>query len=116
MAGQSISAHTDAATVAKLRQMATREGRTPSQITASSLKLYLSLPGTVRAALRDIETLGTLEDQHNLVRAIGRTVVSAQYEVARQRVAEGMQLNNEDLPETDEAILAAAVRATAKGR
>jgi hypothetical protein len=116
MAGQSISAHADEATVARLRQTATREGRTPSQITASSLKLYLALPGTVRAALRDIETLGTPEDQHNMVRAIARTVVSTQYEVARRRVAEGMQLDNEDLLETDEDILSTAVRTTTKGR
>lgn len=114
MAGQSISA--DAATVARLRQTATSEGRTPSQITASSLKLYLALPGTVRAALRDIEMLGTAEDQHNMIRAIARTVASTQYDVARRRIAEGMRIDNEDLIETDEEILAEAVRATTKGR
>ena len=35
MAEQSISAHADTSTVAKLRQAAAREGRTASQITAS---------------------------------------------------------------------------------
>jgi hypothetical protein len=115
MAGQSISAHADAATVARLRQTAISEARTPSQITASSLKLYLALPGTVRAALRDIETLGTAEDQQNMIRAIARTVVSTQYDVARRRIAEGMRLANEDMIETDEDILAEAVRATTKG-
>ena len=44
MAGQSISAHADAETVSKLRGIAAREGRTPSQLTAASLKLYLDLP------------------------------------------------------------------------
>ena len=112
MAGQSISAHADAATVARLRQTATREGRTQSQITASSLKLYLGLPDMVRAALRDVETLGTPEDQHNMMRAIARTVASTQYEVARRRVAEGMRLDNEALLETDEDILTEAVRIT----
>jgi hypothetical protein len=108
VAGQSISAHADAATVARLGQTAAREGRTPSQITASSLKLYLALPGTVRAARRDIEVLGTPED------AVARTVVPAQYEVARRQAAEGMRLDNEDLLETGEDILTGAVRATAK--
>ena len=116
MAGQSISAHADAETVSKLRGVAVREGRTPSQLTAASLKLYLDLPGTVRAALRDVEALGTPEDRHNLLRAIGRTVASAQYEIARRRVSEGMRLEREDDLDTDEAILAEAVRATAAPR
>jgi|SRR5580658_77535 hypothetical protein len=116
MAGQSISAHADATTVARLRQTATREGRTQSQITAAALKLYLALPETVRAALRDVETLGTPEDHHNLMRTISRTVVSAQYEVARRLVAAGMRIENEDHLRTDEDILTEAVRVTAKDR
>jgi hypothetical protein len=112
MAGQSISAHTDPGTVARLRQTAAREGRTPSQITAASLRLYLALPAAVRGALRDIDALGTAEDQHNLMRAIARTVALARYEVARRRAAEGMRLDEEDAPGTDEDILAEAVRAT----
>jgi hypothetical protein len=114
MAGQSISAHADTTTVARLRQAAAREGRTASQITASSLRLYLALPTAVRAALRDIEALGTEEDQHNLVRAIARTVASTQYEVARRRVAEGMVLDDEDRLKTDADILTEAMRTTAK--
>jgi len=116
MAGQSISAHANADTVAKLRGVAAREGRTPSQVTAASLKLYLDLPSTVRAALRDIEALGTQEERHNLLRAIARTVASSQYEIARRHVAEGMQVASEDNLDTDAGILAEAVRATAKPR
>jgi hypothetical protein len=116
MAGQSISAHADSATVTRLRQTARREGRTPSQITAASLKLYLSMPDAVRTALRDVETLGTPDDQHNMMRAIARTVVATQYEVSRRKVAESMQLANEADLSTDDAILAEAVRATAKSR
>ncbi|MGA3398083.1 MAG: hypothetical protein ABSC95_02595 [Acetobacteraceae bacterium] len=114
MAGQSISAHADAATVARLRQAAAREGRSPSYITASSLRFYLALPAAVRASLRDIEALGTEEEQHNLMRAIARTVASAQYEVVRRRSAEAMRLENEECLVTDEAILAEAVQATAE--
>ena len=96
--------------------MASRESRTQSQITAASLRLYLALPETVRAALRDIEALGTPEDQHNLMRAVARTVAAAQYEVTRRRAAEGMRLDHEDRLETDEDILTEAVRVTAKDR
>ncbi len=116
MAGQSISAHADVETVSKLRGIAAREGRTPSQLTTASLKLYLDLPSTVRAALRDVDALGTPEDRHNLLRAIGRAVTSIQYEVARKRVVDGMQLERENELNTDEAILAEAVRATAASR
>jgi hypothetical protein len=112
MAGQSISAHADAATVAKLRQTSAREGRSPSQITASSLRFCLALPAAVRASLHDIEALGTEEDRHNLMRAIARTVASAQYDVARRRSAEGMRLGNEEDLVTDDDILAEVVRAT----
>lgn len=116
MAGQSISAHADAETVNKLRGIAAREGRTPSQLTTASLKLYLDLPSTVRAALRDVDALGTPEDWHKLLRAIGRTVASAQYEVARRQVVDSMRLEREDELNTDEAILAEAVRTTAAPR
>ena len=98
------------------RSISAREGRTPSQLTAASLKLYLDLPGTVRAALHDIDALGTPEDRHNLLRAIGRSVASTQYEIARRRVAEGMQLDREDELDTDKAILTEAVRATLASR
>ena len=43
-------------------------------------------------------------------------MTSSQYEVARRRVAGGMQLDREDALDTDEAILAEAVRATATPR
>ena len=87
MAGRSVSAHADAATAAALRATAAREGRTTSQVTASSLRLYLGLPGAVRAALQDVEALGSTEEKHNLMRAMARTVASAQYEVARRHLA-----------------------------
>ncbi len=101
-----------AETVNELHDIAAREGRTPSQLTAASLKLYLDLPDTVRAALRDVEGLGTPEDRRNMLRAIGRAVTSTQYEVARRRVSESMHLNREAELDTDEAILAEAVRVT----
>jgi hypothetical protein len=112
MPGHSNSIRTDSATIARLRQSATREGLTQSEITASSLKLYLDLPETVRVGLRDIETLGTPQDHHNMIRAIARTVVSTQYEVARRRSAEQMNVENEDRIITDEDIMAEAVRST----
>ena len=94
------------------RQAAAREGRSPSQITASSLRFYLALPAAVRASLRDTEALGTDEDRHKLMRAIARTIASAQYQVARRRAAEGMGLDHEEAQVTDEGILAEAVRTT----
>ena len=97
---------------ARLRQVAIEEGQTPAQLTVASLKLYLNLSGMVRTGLHDVDTLGTAEDRHNLLRAISRTVASAKYDVARRRVAEGMQLEREDALNADETILAEAVRVT----
>jgi hypothetical protein len=74
------------------------------------------MPDAVRTALRDIEALGTPEDQHNMMRAIARTVVATQYEVSRRKVAQTMQIDNEADLSTDDAILAEAVRATAAAR
>ncbi len=116
MPGQSISTHADAKTVTRLRQTARREGRTLSQLTAASLKLYLGLPDTVRTALRDIDSLGTQEDRHNMTRAIARTVLATQYEVSRRKVAQTMRIDNDADLSTDDAILAEAVRATAAVR
>ena len=74
------------------------------------------MPDAVRTALRDIEALGTPEDQHNMMRAIARTVVATQYELTRRKVAESMRLDNEADLSTDDAILAEAVRVAAKAR
>jgi hypothetical protein len=63
-------------------------------------------------ALRDVEALGTQEDQHNMMRAIACAVVETQFDVSRRRVAESMRLDNEADLATDDAILADAVRAT----
>jgi hypothetical protein len=116
MAGQSISAHAYAATVTQLRQTARREGRTLSQLTAASLKLYLGMPEAVRTALRDVEALGTHDDQHNMMRAIARAVVASQYEVSRRRVAQTMRCDSAADLSTDQAILFEAVRVTAQAR
>jgi len=67
----------------------------------------------VRTALREIEALGTQEDQHNMMRAIARTVAATQYEVSRREVAQTMQLDNKADLSTDDAILTDSVRAPA---
>ncbi len=114
MAGQPTTAHANGTTTTQLRATARREGRTQSQLTAASLKLYLGMPDAVRAALRDVDALGTPEDQRNMMRAIARAVVATQFDVSRRRVVKSMRLDNEAELATDDAILAEAVRATAK--
>ena len=70
----------------------------------------------VHAAPRDIAALGTAEERHNALRSVARAAVSAQYEVARRRVAEEMQLDGEDRIATDDDVWAEAVRETTEGR
>ncbi len=112
MSGQSISAHADADTVARLRLASAREGRTSSQVTAAALRFYLSLPAAAHAGLREIEAFGTKEERHNLARAITRAIVGANFEISRRRAAAGMQVDNEHSLQTDDDILAEAVRLT----
>jgi hypothetical protein len=112
MSGRSISAHADPVTVARLRLVSTREGRTASQVTAAALRFYLSLPAAAHAGLREIEAFGTAEDRHNLARAIARVIAGADFEISRRRAVAGMQVDNEERLQTDEDVLAEAVRLT----
>jgi hypothetical protein len=112
MSGQSISAHADPDTVARLRLVSTREGRTASQVTAAALRFYLGLPAAAHAGLREIEAFATSEDRHNLARAIARVIAGADFDISRRRGAAGMHVDNEDRLQTDEDILQEAVRRT----
>lgn len=112
MSGQSISALADADTEARLRLVSTREGRTSSQVTAAALRFYLGLPAAAHAGLREIEAFGTNEERHNMARAIVRAIVGANFEISRRHAAACMQVDNEDSLQTDEDILAEAVRLT----
>ena len=114
MSGQSISAHADADTVARLRLVSTREGRTSSQVTAAALRLYLSLPASAHSGLREMEAFGTPEERHNLARVIAHEIAGANFEIVRRRVVAEMQVANEASLCTDEDILAEAVRLTKK--
>jgi hypothetical protein len=112
MSGQFISAHADPDTVARLRLVSTREGRTSSQVTGAALRFYLSLPATAHSGLWEIEACATPEERHNLARAIARVIVGANFEISRRHATAGMQVDNEDSLQTDADILAEAVRLT----
>jgi hypothetical protein len=112
MSGRSISAHADPDTVARLRLVSTREGRTASHVTAAALRFYLSLPAAAHAGLREIEAFGTADQRHNLARAIARVIAGTDFDITSRRAAAGMQVDNEDRLQTDEDILAEAVRRT----
>jgi hypothetical protein len=112
MSGRSISAHTDPDTVARLRQVSTREGRTASQLTAAALRFYLSLSSAAHAGLREIEAFGTPEERHNLPRAIARVIAGAEFEISRRRAVADMHVDDEERLQTDDDILAEAVRLT----
>jgi hypothetical protein len=114
MSGQSISAHADPETVARLRLVSAREGRTSSQVTAAALRLYLSLPAAAHSGLREIEAFGTPEERHNLARVIAHEIAGANFEIASRRVVAEMQVANKARLGSDEDILAEAVRLTRK--
>jgi hypothetical protein len=67
----------------------------------------------VHDALRDIDAFGTSEDRRLLMRAVARSVASTRYEVVLRHAAKTGRIDNEERLQTDEDIVAEAVRVTA---
>ena len=105
-----LSAHADDTTASRVMEMARLEGRTPSQITAAAVRLYVRLPLAARDALRRIEAEGdcALEDA---AWAAGRALLDERYEAVLERaLAQAPSTLPPDA--TEEDILAEAVRVT----
>ena len=65
MASGTVGVHLDKLTIERLRAMASVENRSPSQIQAVALKLFLDMPSGARRALFAIDGIGS-EDERNL--------------------------------------------------
>lgn len=110
--GKTISAYTDAETASRVAALAKLEHRPQAQIAGQALKLFVHLPKEAHDALRQIEVLGSPEDFDGIARAITRTLLHAQYELAHRQVMDGMQVQNIDRLETEDDILNAALSLT----
>lgn len=114
MAGRTISAHADSETAQLVEQISRMEGRTPSQIAASALALYVRLPGEAHSALRQVQAFGEPEDLREAMRQIARVLLHAQYEIGRRRLVASIPDEAVEHLETEEDIVAEAVRLTAR--
>jgi hypothetical protein len=113
MTGRTVSAYADESTASSVAEMARLEDRSPAQIAAAALRLYVRLPPAARDAWRRIEASGeSAADQ--AAWAAGRALLDRQYEEA---LAAGLNGHDPRLPpdasETD--ILKYAVEIAREG-
>jgi hypothetical protein len=110
MAGRTVSAYTDEATAAKVAEMARLEDRSPAQIAAAALRLYVRLPRRARDAWRAIEI-----DEDGAIDAAawaaGRALLDQQFDRA---LAAGLKRFKSPLPEdaSEQEILDYAIEIT----
>ncbi|NET02930.1 MAG: hypothetical protein F6K62_21650 [Sphaerospermopsis sp. SIO1G2] len=77
-----------------------------------ALKILAHLPTDAYTALQHIEEIASSEDWQKLSYQIARTLVDAQYEITHRQIIEQMKVDNLDEMESDDDILAAALKLT----
>ncbi|HVG46224.1 MAG TPA: hypothetical protein VM890_15885 [Longimicrobium sp.] len=108
MPGKTISAYTDEETARLVGELARAERRTPSQIAAEAIALYVRLPREAHALLRDIDP-----SQHAaMIRQVTRAIIKAAYDASLERIAPVVREIYGDTLKSEEEILAEAVRLT----
>ena len=112
MAGKTISAYTDSDTAKSVAYLAKIEQRTPAQIAGMALKFFVSLPAPARTAWYQINALGEQCDRARVAREIARTLLNAQYEIARLQVVSQIEVDPKHTLESEDEILSTAVRLT----
>jgi hypothetical protein len=112
--GQTVSAYTDDVTAKRIAQLAEVESRSPAQIAASALRLYVNLPTEAHQAFRQIEAMKSPAVSDSVQRAVTRALLDGAYSAVRDRMVAQMRTNgvagSSEAGEDD--ILAEAVRLT----
>jgi len=108
MASGTVGVHLDKLTIERLRAMASVENRSPSQIQAVALKLFLDMSSGARRALFAIDGIANEEEREFAAKALGRAALAAYDRIidARHRQAGDRAASLE----SDEAVEAEAVR------
>jgi predicted transcriptional regulator len=112
MPGKTISAYTDEETAKLVEHIARVEQRKPSQIAAAALAFYVRLPIEAHAALRRLEALASPEDLNLMRREVTRAISNASMDAAMERAAPRIHDTYGDGLQTEEEIMAEAVRLT----
>jgi hypothetical protein len=116
MAGKSISAWVDERTARGVEMLAKVEARPPAHVVAAAVKFYLTLPEEARSAIRKIDAFGTPEEVRWAMRKVAGALIAAQYEIAAEKAAARMRIEDLGPLETEAEIEAAAVRLTKRGK
>ncbi|HEX6748229.1 MAG TPA: hypothetical protein VF092_13115 [Longimicrobium sp.] len=114
MPGKTISAYTDEETAKLVEHIALVEQRKPSQIAAAALAFYVRLPIEAHAALRRLEALAAPEHLTLMRREVTRAISDASFDAAMDSMAPAINERYGDRLQTEEEILAEAVRLTAE--
>jgi hypothetical protein len=116
MPGKTISAYTDEETARLVEHLAKVEQRKPSQIAAAALALYARLPGEAHSTLRSIETMGDAGEYDRMLREVTRAILEVGYHSAVRRLKPRLQQVYGNSLQTEDDILAEAVRLTSSSR
>jgi len=111
MSGRTVSAYADETTARRIAQLAKVEDRSPAQIAAAALRLYVILPTEAHQAFRQIEAMESSAVIDSVQRAMTRVLIDGVYDAARRRAVAQMHVSGGD-DDSEEAILAHAVRLT----
>ncbi len=108
MDGVDLSEQPGMAIAARVAEIAEREGRSPDQIAAAALRVYVSLPEAARNELRRIEAEGETQ-LAEAAWAVGRALIDQQYDalIEARRLRGGLPL---PLDASEQDILDYAVK------
>lgn len=114
MAGKTVSAHVSEEVVRRIEHTARLDARPVSQVVAAAIAFYTRLPADAHQALRTVEALGGEAALNTAVHKVAREMIAAAFDVAERRLAEAIPEEVVAGLNTEDDILAAAVRLTAR--
>jgi predicted transcriptional regulator len=95
MANRTLSTSVDEKVAKIVDDLAQVEDRSPSQIVASALRLYLRLPLEAHRAFRVVEAAAEDPERLAVIREITRVLLNGECAVARRRVAASLTIDRE---------------------
>ncbi len=110
MAGGTIGAHVDDATLSALKVLVATENRPTSQVLSIALKSILGLSPGGRRALFAIDGIATDEERAFAMKVIGRSTLKAYEHILDSRHLGRLPLSVGNGPDDDDQIEAEAVR------
>lgn len=112
MSEQTRLTYSDKATDSMIIDLYKIAEKTQIQNIHLALKFLSLLPTEAYTALQNIEEIASSEDWQKLSYLIARTLVDAQYEITHRQIIEHIKVDNLDDMESDDDILAAALKIT----